>query len=81
MDGVGAAGLKHAVHGLKTALKNSGLEAATKTVADARRIAEEATSSPLEAAPGSEEATGKSAEPEALPTPGRGLGKHVDIRV
>ncbi len=75
MEAVGSLQLQHAVQGLKTALQNSGLEAATKAVADARRVAEEATDKDLAAAPQS--GTPK----QGRPTPGHGLGQHVDIKV
>ncbi len=75
MEGVGSPQLRHAVQGLKTALQNSGLEAATKAVADARRVAEEATAKDLAAMPQSD--TPK----QDRPTPGHGLGQHVDIKV
>ena len=75
MEGVGSLQLQHAVQGLKTALKNSGLEAATKAVADARRVAEEATATDLAA-------TSHSDTPkQGLAAPGHGLGQHVDIKV
>ena len=75
MESVGSLQLRHAVQGLKTALQNSGLEAATKAVADARRVAEEATAKDLAVTPQSD--TPK----QDRPTPGHGLGQHVDIKV
>ena len=75
MEGVGSLQLQHAAQGLKTALQNSGLEAATKAVADARRVAEEATAKDLAAVPLQDRPK------QSRPTPGHGLGQHVDIKV
>lgn len=79
MEGVGSLQLQHAVQGLKTALQNSGLEAATKTVEDALRVAEDAAAEDDLAAAAPQRGNGGGGD--APPTPGHGLGQHVDITV
>ncbi len=77
MEGVGSP--PRAAQVPKTALQNSGPEAATKTIKDAGREAKGTPSQNLAAAPQDGDAGGGGGVSQ--PTPGHGLGQRVDIKV